>query len=99
MAEGAPEGALRIRAAFAEAGRPLFMPYLMGGFPDLASSAAQLAAAGRHSDVIELGIPFSDPLADGPVIQAAGQRALELDAELVVVCLSGRGDKDLAQVT
>jgi len=77
MAEGAPEGALRIRAAFAEAGRPLFMPYLMGGFPDLASSAAQLAAAGRHSDVIELGIPFSDPLADGPVIQAAGQRALE----------------------
>jgi tryptophan synthase alpha chain len=77
MAEAAPEGARRIRAAFAEAGRPLFMPYLMGGFPDLASSAAQLAAAARHSDVIELGIPFSDPLADGPVIQAAGQRALE----------------------
>jgi tryptophan synthase alpha subunit len=39
MAEGAPEGARRIRAAFAEAGRPLFMPYLMGGYPDLAASA------------------------------------------------------------
>jgi tryptophan synthase alpha chain len=77
MAEGAPEGARRIRAAFAEAGRPLFMPYLMGGYPDLAASAEHLAAAARHSDVIELGIPFSDPLADGPVIQAAGQRALE----------------------
>jgi tryptophan synthase alpha chain len=77
MADDAPEGARRIRAAFAEAGRPLFMPYLMGGYPDLESSAAQLAAAAAHSDLIELGIPFSDPLADGPVIQAAGQRALE----------------------
>ncbi len=71
------EGGARIRAAFAEAGRPLFMPYLMGGYPDLAASADLLAAAAPHSDLIELGIPFSDPLADGPTIQAAGQRALE----------------------
>ncbi len=71
------DGAARIRAAFAEAGRPLFMPYVMGGFPDLDASASHVAALARHSDLIELGIPFSDPLADGPTIQAAGQRALE----------------------
>ena len=77
MTEEAPEGARRIRAAFADAGRPLFMPYVMAGFPDLAASADHAAAACRHSDMLELGIPFSDPLADGPTIQAAGQRALE----------------------
>lgn len=71
------EGGLRIRAAFADAGRPLFMPYVMGGFPDLEQSAAHARACARHADLIELGIPFSDPLADGPTIQAAGQRALE----------------------
>lgn len=76
MADGAPEGALRIRAAFADAGRPLFMPYVMGGYPDLAASAEHAAAACAHADMLELGIPFSDPLADGPTIQAAGQRAL-----------------------
>lgn len=77
MAEAATEGGARIRAAFREAGRPLFMPYVMGGFPDLAASASHAAALGRHADLIELGIPFSDPLADGPTIQAAGQRALD----------------------
>lgn len=71
------EGGARIRAAFADAGRPLFMPYVMGGYPDPEASVAMLAAAARHADLIELGIPFSDPLADGPTIQAAGQRALE----------------------
>ncbi len=53
------------------------MPYVMGGYPDPDASVALLAAAARHADLIELGIPFSDPLADGPTIQAAGQRALE----------------------
>jgi tryptophan synthase alpha chain len=71
------EGGARIRAAFAEAGRPLFMPYVMGGYPDLAASADHAAAALRHADMLELGVPFSDPLADGPTIQAAGQTALE----------------------
>ena len=71
------EGGARIRAAFERAGRPLFMPYVMGGYPTLDESAAHLAVAARHADLIELGIPFSDPLADGPTIQAAGQRALE----------------------
>jgi tryptophan synthase alpha chain len=49
----------------------------MGGFPDLDTSAAHVAVLARHADLIELGIPFSDPLADGPTIQAAGQQALE----------------------
>ena len=71
------EGGRRIRAAFEGAGRPLFMPYVMGGFPTLAESASHARAAARHADLIELGIPFSDPLADGPTIQAAGQKALE----------------------
>ncbi|HSJ72774.1 MAG TPA: tryptophan synthase subunit alpha [Miltoncostaeaceae bacterium] len=70
-------GGARIRAAFAEAGRPLFIPYVMGGFPDLDASASHVAALARHADMIEVGMPFSDPLADGPTIQAAGQRALE----------------------
>jgi tryptophan synthase alpha chain len=48
----------------------------MGGYPDLALSAERAAAVSEHADVLELGIPFSDPLADGPTIQAAGARAL-----------------------
>ncbi|WP_217912945.1 tryptophan synthase subunit alpha [Miltoncostaea marina] len=71
------EGGARIRAAFAGAGRPLFMPYVLGGYPGPAAGAEVLAAAAAHADLIELGVPFSDPLADGPTIQAAGQRAIE----------------------
>ena len=65
----------RIAQAFAaarEEDRAALMPYLMGGFPDAGTS---LAVAGSYADagadLIELGVPFSDPLADGPVIQAA----------------------------
>ena len=68
----------RIAAAFASHGRvAALMPYLMGGYPSIPASkdcAAQAAAAG--ADLIELGVPFSDPLADGPVIHAAGTEAL-----------------------
>lgn len=70
-------GAERLERTFAEAGRPLFIPYVMGGYPDPATSAAHAAVVARHADIIELGVPFSDPLADGPTIQAAGQTALE----------------------
>ena len=68
----------RIAAAFAGHGkRAALMPYLMGGYPDLGGSvAAGLLAADKGADLIELGIPFSDPLADGPVIHAAGTEAL-----------------------
>jgi len=71
----------RIDARFAAlnaAGRKAFVSYIMAGDPDEATSLAVmqgLPAAGV--DIIELGMPFTDPMADGPTIQLAGQRALE----------------------
>jgi tryptophan synthase alpha chain len=75
-------GEQRIAAAFANSGkRAALMPYLMGGFPDLASSQRiGEAAAAAGADLLELGIPFSDPLADGPVIHAAATAALAAGA-------------------
>jgi tryptophan synthase alpha chain len=75
-------GTDRIASAFESHGkRAALMPYLMGGFPDLDTSiAAGLAAADVGADLIELGIPFSDPLADGPVIHAAATDALAAGA-------------------
>ena len=61
-----------------EEGRPAFIAYLCAGDPDYATSlesAAALLEGG--ADIIELGMPFSDPVADGPVNQAAAQRALD----------------------
>ncbi len=71
----------RIGATFdavrAEGRRAALMPYLMGGFPDAAGSRAIGMACAEHgADLLEVGIPYSDPLADGPVIHAAGSRAL-----------------------
>lgn len=71
----------RIDAKFAKLkaeGKKAFVAYIMGGDPDVATSLAVmkgLPAAGV--DVIELGMPFTDPMADGPTIQLAGQRALD----------------------
>lgn len=75
-------GAERIAAAFAnKAGRAALMPYLMGGFPDVETSRAiGLAYADGGADLIELGVPYSDPLADGPVIHEAGTKALAAGA-------------------
>jgi tryptophan synthase alpha chain len=75
-------GAQRIADAFAGSGkRAALMPYLMGGFPDLATSEAiGRAYAEAGADLVELGIPFSDPLADGPVIHGAGTKALAAGA-------------------
>lgn len=70
------DGATRLRAAF-PADRAALIPYVMGGYPSVAESLDYARALARHADILELGIPFSDPLADGPTIQAAGQRALE----------------------
>src|ERR1700704_3243718 len=72
------DGPQRIAAAFADArGRAALMPYLMGGFPSLGvSRPIGRAYADGGADLIELGVPFSDPLADGPVIHAAGTAAL-----------------------
>ena len=68
----------RISAAFAGHGRrAALMPYLMGGFPDLATShAVAEACADAGADLVELGVPFSDPLADGPTIHSAASAAL-----------------------
>ena len=79
----------RIDQAFKNAkntGRKVLIPYIMAGDPDLATTrklVPALAAAG--ADVIELGIPFSDPIADGPVILKAAGRALALDTALTDV--------------
>ena len=86
MAEAVATGVARIAQAFDAArgeGRAALMPYMMGGFPDLETSRAvadSYAEAG--ADLVELGVPFSDPLADGPVIHAAGTRALAAGATL-----------------
>src|SRR5690349_2376074 len=71
-------GIERIGAAFAgRRGRAALMPYVMAGYPTLAESIAiGEACAQAGADVIELGMPYSDPLADGPVIHAAGTAAL-----------------------
>ena len=59
-------------------GRPALVTYFMGGDPDYETSLSIMKALpGAGADVIELGMPFSDPMADGPAIQAAGLRALK----------------------
>lgn len=63
-------------SALRASGRTALVPYLTAGFPTLADSRAALRAADAHADVIEVGVPFSDPLADGPTIQASTFKAL-----------------------
>jgi tryptophan synthase alpha chain len=77
-AEVAASGVQRIADAFANAhGRAALMPYLMAGFPTLEQSIAIGQACVRGgADLLELGVPYSDPLADGPVIHEADTRAL-----------------------
>jgi tryptophan synthase alpha chain len=59
-------------------GKKAFIPYITAGDPDLATTEALLLAlADAGADIIELGVPFSDPMADGPVIQRASERALK----------------------
>ncbi|NEH57152.1 tryptophan synthase subunit alpha [Rhizobium leguminosarum] len=59
-------------------GRPALVTYFMGGDPDYDTSLGIMKALPEAgSDIIELGMPFSDPMADGPAIQLAGQRALK----------------------
>ncbi len=70
----------RIETVFArckEENRAAFIPFLMGGDPDLETSAELLdALVEAGADMIEVGVPFSDPIADGPVIQRSATRAL-----------------------
>src|SRR4051812_35825194 len=81
------DGPQRIADAFAHArGRAALMPYLMGGFPTVAESVRiGDAYIDGGADLLELGVPFSDPLADGPVIHAAGTEALRAGATVAGV--------------
>ena len=59
-------------------GEGALIPFITAGDPDLATTRAlALEMAARGADLLELGVPFSDPLADGPVIQAASNRAVQ----------------------
>ncbi|HEV7321070.1 MAG TPA: tryptophan synthase subunit alpha [Ensifer sp.] len=65
-------------ADVAAEGRPVLVTYFMGGDPDFETSLSIMKALPKAgADVIELGMPFSDPMADGPAIQLAGQRSLK----------------------
>jgi tryptophan synthase alpha chain len=86
-------------AEMADAGRPALVTYVMSGDPDYETSLEIMKALpGAGSDVIELGMVFSDPMADGPAIQKAGQRALAsgqtLKKTLKMVGEFRKGDKD-----
>jgi len=95
-------GIERIAAAFEAARaeeRAALMPYLMGGFPDAAGSRAVVEAyADAGADLIELGVPFSDPLADGPVIHAAATKALAAGASFDAVLEAGSAVADRVPV-
>jgi tryptophan synthase alpha chain len=81
-----PAGETKIAEAFEVArgeGRAALMPYMMAGYPSRETSLAIAAAyAEAGADLVELGVPFSDPLADGPVIHAAATAALDAGATL-----------------
>lgn len=84
-------GIERIKNAFVK-DRPAFMPYAVLGYPDRQGGLATvqtLVEAG--ADLLELGVPFSDPLADGPTIQAATQKSLE-NGTTVKDCLAMVGE-------
>ncbi|QCO57914.1 tryptophan synthase subunit alpha (plasmid) [Pseudorhodobacter turbinis] len=90
----------RIDQKFAElkaAGKKAFVSYIMAGDPDVETSLAVMKGLpGAGVDIIEIGLPFTDPMADGPTIQLAGQRALEggmtLDKTLAMVTDFRKGD-------
>ena len=79
----------RLDARFADLkrkGRKGFIPFITAGDPDLGTSLSiMLKLAELGADVIELGVPFSDPMADGPTIQRSSQRALEKGVRLMDV--------------
>ena len=97
----------RVAEAFARAqagGRAAFVPYLTAGFPDAARSLAAGLTLARHADLLEVGLPFSDPLGDGPTIQHASEVALAAgartrDAFTLVARLRRERDVPIALMT
>src|SRR5215208_6074340 len=67
----------QVWTALRNGGRRALIPYLTAGFPTRDASAAALQAAAETADIIEVGVPFSDPLADGPTIQRSTFLALQ----------------------
>jgi len=84
-AVGVMETAFRAKRA---AGRKLLVPYITGGLPGWEHAVRAAVAAG--ADAIEIGIPFSDPVMDGPVIQEASQKALDAGATPVSILQQAR---------
>ncbi|MVN89270.1 tryptophan synthase subunit alpha [Deinococcus sp. HMF7620] len=75
----ATRGAARLHAAFAQAaaqGRAAFIPYMTAGYPSAHAFPALATDLLTHADILEVGIPYSDPLGDGPTIQRASEQAL-----------------------
>jgi tryptophan synthase alpha chain len=93
-------GVQRIAEAFTGAsGRAALMPYVMGGYPTLPESLRiGRACVSAGADLLELGMPYSDPLADGPVIHAAGTRALAAGATVAGVLEVARALADRVPV-
>src|SRR5690606_12133974 len=72
-------GMTRVAASFAKArseNRAAFVGYLTAGYPDDEAFLAAATTVLAHADILEIGLPFSDPLGDGPTIQRAGEAAL-----------------------
>jgi tryptophan synthase alpha chain len=85
--------------ALRSAGRKALVPFVTAGDPSLAATVPVMhALAEAGADVIELGVPFSDPMADGPVIQRSSERALERGAGLawVLDCVRAFRERDAA---
>jgi tryptophan synthase alpha chain len=81
------------------AGRKAFIPYLTAGDPDLRTTVDLILALERAgADIIEVGVPFSDPIADGPVIQRATERALAAGTTLRRVLDLGAAVRKTSQV-
>lgn len=90
MTNQSQRGPDRIRAAFANAQTgqtAALMPYFTLGYPNMETSIDVIAAIAPYSDLLELGVPFSDPIADGPIIQESTQTALE-NGTTVTGCLA-----------
>lgn len=87
-----------LRAA-RRAGRTALIPYVTAGFPDLRTTADLLRQLGEAgADAIELGVPFSDPLADGPTIQRSSQHALKQSTSVADVLELVRGNDGSSSV-
>src|SRR4051812_34465773 len=81
-------------------GRPALVTYFMAGDPDYDTALAIMKALpGAGADIIELGAPFSDPMADGPAIQLAGQRALKAGQTLVKTLAMAKEFRQTDQTT